>query len=129
MKVKMVRPKTERRPPELVARLPEGQTFITLGKEYEVHAMSLFKGQLNVQIIDDLRRINWYPAWFFETFDSSVPSDWICNLFNSELSMVIGPKFLAESIESCSSMVQLDDDLVQKFWRRLDERERKEPVN
>jgi hypothetical protein len=122
----MIRAKSDERPAPIAANLPEGQTFISSGKEYEVHAMAVFQDRLHVQIVDDLRMIRWYPAWFFETFDTSVPTDWICSMFNGEPSMVVGPRFLAESISSYNSMVELEDDLVQQFWRRLDSQKKEE---
>lgn len=106
--------------PASIGEFPKGQTFISLGKEYEVHAMVVFQGKISVQIVDDLRMINWYPAWFFEVCESALPNDWICNLFDGEPAMIIGPKFVAKDIDSYAAMVELEDDLVQQFWRRLD---------
>jgi hypothetical protein len=95
------------------------ETHISLGKEYEAHAIAVFQGTVVVQVINDLNIIVWKPAWFFKSHDSFVPVDWICNLFDAEPVMVIGPEFVASSLLAYNSMVELDDDQVQRFRQRL----------
>jgi len=119
MRVKMKRAKSEKRPESIAAILPETQTFLSTGKKYEVHAMSVFQGMLNLQIVDDLPMINWYPAWFFDVCEVSVPSGWICSLPGNDLQMVLGPDFVAADEASYNRMVELDSDSVAKFWERF----------
>lgn len=111
-------------PPELAALgfSAASQVEVSLGKEYDVHAMSLFRGVLFLQLVDDTDGIAWLPAWLFDVRDSSLPEDFICNLFGGEVGMVIGPEFVAADESSYSRMVELDPALVERFWGRLEKR-------
>lgn len=97
-----------------------GQVAITKDQSYEVCAMALFEGVLLVQIVDDLRYPAWVPTWFFSVKDSSMPRDWICNVFRDEPMLVVGPTFMARDLESYGRMVELQPDAVGQFWKRLD---------
>jgi hypothetical protein len=99
--------------------MPRGQTFISLGKEYEVQALVVFDGQAYVQIVDDIRHIGWYSAWFFDAVDPSISTDWICTISDTRVQMIMGPPFIARSEEEYSRMVELDPDLVELFWTRF----------
>jgi hypothetical protein len=121
MRVKATRTKFEDCPP-LVAQMgfPKTILHISVGKEYEVFALSVFKGAVILQILTDLNIIGWVPAWFFEICDKSMPTDWVCNMFELEPSLVIGPDFITTDISAYTSMVELDDDQIQKFWQRFE---------
>ena len=99
---------------------PQSDTNITVGKEYEVHALSVFKGVVFLQIVCDVNIPIWKPAWFFEVCDATVPSDWICSLPGGDLQMVLGPDFVAVDESSYNRMVELDSESVTAFWRRVD---------
>ena len=121
MRVRAIRTAYRDCPPEVAAfGGPETQTYISLGNTYEVHAISVYEGIVHLQIINDLNIIVWKPAWFFEMESTSVPKDWICNLFQDNPTMVLGPEFVAAGLASYASMVELDDDQVQRFRRRLE---------
>src|SRR5882672_7751893 len=94
---------------------------ISVGQQYEVHAVSIVRGVVLFQILDDLQAITWLPASLFETCDSSVPQDWICNWFATDPQMVLGPEFVASSQASCQKMVALDPASVAAFRSRLAE--------
>ena len=127
MRVKAIHDKFEGCPPAVAgAGFPQSQTHISIGKKYEVFAMSVFKGVVFVQFINDLKAISWLPSWFFEVSDSSLRSDWICSLFDSEPTMVLGPEFVAKDTASYAAIVELEDEQVQRFWRRLDARKQEE---
>ena len=104
----------------------EGQTFTKPGKEYEVHSISVFDGVGFLQIVDDVHSPAWYPARLFEVTDGTIPDDWTCNLFPykglGELSIVLGPEFVASDEASYEAMVQLDPAQVDRFWKRIDAR-------
>ncbi len=108
--------------PPHIASLGYGQPHnvrITAGREYVVHAMSLFRGVLDLQIIDDIDYPAWYPAWFFDNSDMTIPSDWICNFQRDDHQLIIGPSFLAKSEEAYTAMVQLEPEPVKLFWERV----------
>jgi hypothetical protein len=101
---------------------PAAETDTSIGTDYEIHALSVFKGVVFLQIVNDLDIITWLPAWFFDVSGNSVPSDWVCLLPPGELQLVLGPAFLARDEASYDRMVQLKPDSVRVFWRRQVER-------
>lgn len=101
--------------PYLAANVP-----VTLEREYEVHAATVFDGVCLLLIIDDLGYPSWQPVWLFRVIDTAMPPDWICNCFN-ESNITLGPRFIAQNEESYSGMVELESEQVVRFWNRVDE--------
>ena len=95
------------------------QHFVTTGHEYDVQALAIFEGHAFYQIVDDLPMPAWREAWAFDLVDSAIPADWICSVFQEQPRLVLGPPFLAESIEAYETMVELHPEQVLRFWRRL----------
>jgi hypothetical protein len=92
---------------------------LTIGGKYDVHAMSVWQGDLFLQVVNDIGYPAWEPAWLFSIEDLSVPQDWICNLFGEDLQIVIGPDFVACDEEHYTDMVELATDSVARFWERI----------
>ena len=108
------------RPANLAPFTKKSQTFLTVGREYEVHALSVVDGVLMLQVVDDLKVWpSWDASWLFELVDTSIPSDWICNIFDAGQILVLGPAFLAKDRESFGAMVDLERDQVDRFWKRI----------
>jgi len=99
---------------------PQSDTNITVGKEYEVHALSVFQGVVCLQIVGDVNIITWLPSWFFEISEARMPGDWVCCLPGGSLQMVLGPEFIAADEPSYNRMVELDSKSVAAFWQRVD---------
>mgnify|MGYP001217427755 CR=1 FL=1 len=95
------------------------QVLVSPGKEYEVHAVAVFKGQVFMLFVNDLDYPNWKPAWLFDVVDSAIPTDWICSTFHDEPSLVLGPDFIAGSVEEYNAMAELEPEQVERFWRRV----------
>ncbi len=100
-------------------RLYLGQNLVSPGKEYEVHAVAVFEGQVVMLVVNDLGHPNWRPAWLFDVVDSAIPTDWICSTFHDEPSLVLGPDFIAGSVEEYNAMAELEPEQVERFWRRV----------
>jgi hypothetical protein len=111
-------------PHEIAAYTKRSQTFLTVGREYEVHGVAIFKGFPALQVVDDLRQPSWEASWLFDVVDSAVPEDWICNVFQDEPLLVMGPEFIARDRLSYGAMVELEADQVDRFWKRIDARRR-----
>ena len=92
---------------------------LTPGKTYDAHAVSVYEGVTLMQVVDDLNYPGWKPAWLFECIDTSIPSDWICNVFADAPELLFGPKFIAESQEAHSAMVELEPGQVDQFHSRV----------
>jgi len=71
------------------------------------------------QIVCDINDSQWIPSWFFEVVDPAIPPDWICNAFHGEPALVLGPDFVARDLAAYASMVELESDQVDRFWRRV----------
>lgn len=107
-------------PAEITRLEPPGQIFLTVGREYEVHALSVFEGRVTLQIVDDLQKWpQWYSAWFFDLVDPTPAGDWIVGVFRGEPSLVIGPPFVASDLKAYERMVALEAREVQLFRERV----------
>lgn len=99
------------------------QTFTTVGKEYDVHAVAVLDGCVPfIQFVDDLGYPAWKPSLLFEVADAAVPGDWICNPISTDDGgsiLLLGPDFVANSEESYNAMVELDNEQVGRFWNRV----------
>jgi len=93
---------------------------LTIGTEREVHAVSVFSGVVFLMVLNDLDFFVWLPAWLFQVLDGSLPSDWIIGVFDDDPVAVIGPRFVAESLESYTRMVEEDPTLIRMMRDRID---------
>lgn len=105
--------------PEVILRLGnsrDSQLGLTRGREYVIWAISRWKHVLFFQVINDANLPDWLPAWFFRLTERSLPHDWIFNLFENELEVVIGPTFVATDASAYRAMVELHPLSVEAFW-------------
>ena len=109
-------------PHEIASYTKQPETFITVGRDYEVHAVAIFKGFPGLQVVDDLRQPSWEAGWLFDVVENAIPEDWICNVFREEPVLVLGPDFVARDRVSYGAMVELEADQVDRFWKRVEAR-------
>jgi hypothetical protein len=109
-------------PPPGVRAYLQLEPLVTFGKEYEAHAISVFKGIVAFQVVADAEIISWQPAWLFEVIDATLPDDWVCQVFLGDLSLLMGPEFIAKSKQDYHEMVEHYPKQVQRFWDRLKKR-------
>lgn len=96
------------------------QTFLSEGKQYEVHAVSVYDGVCFLLVVDDLSSPSFEPRALFDVRDSSIPSDWICNTFpTGPVQMVMGPEFIARDVDSYDGMIDQREEQVARFWARI----------
>jgi hypothetical protein len=97
------------------------QTVIKITKniEYEVYAVAVFKGRISLQIINDVELPTWLPINFFELCDDVLPQGWVCNFFEDDPKMVMGPEFVSRDLTSYSAMVTLEPEKTKQFWERV----------
>src|SRR5690242_1695146 len=110
----------EQCPSKIAPYVKKSQTFVTVNREYEVHAVAVFNGLQNLLIVNDIGYPSWEKSWLFDVVDSSVPHDWICSLLHDEPALLLGPEFLAKDADSYSAMVELEAEQVDRFWRRVE---------
>jgi hypothetical protein len=96
------------------------QIFLSLGTDYEVHAVSVYDGIVFLQVIDDLNTPVLHPRVLFDIVDPSIPHDWICNTFPAgPVQLVQGPTYVAASLEAYDAMVDQAEPAVTAFWNRV----------
>jgi hypothetical protein len=109
-------------PPEEAVHATPGQVFVSNGREYVVHCVSVYNNITFVQIVDDVQTPIFLPRVLFDVVDPSVPGDWICNVFaEGPVQMVLGPPHTAASLQAYVSMVDQDASQVERFWRRIED--------
>jgi hypothetical protein len=96
-----------------------GKIFLTIEKQYEVWAIAKFEDLIFLQVINDIDYPAWYDSWLFDIVEMSLPHDWVCNLFNDEPSLILGPSFIVKDITSYNAMVELEPESVKTFWERV----------
>jgi len=119
MRVIMTRTSREGAPPGIALFIPIDAP-LTVGKDYEVHAITVFQGVVFFQVVEDEGELPaWVPAWMCRTVAGEMPGDWVANMVD-EGHFVIGPQFLARDLQSYVDMVELNPEQIARFWRRLD---------
>lgn len=113
-------------PPAVAPFVSPGQVFLTRGREYDVHAIAVFRGVVQLQVTDDHYHGSgfpaWYPAWLFDVVEHSLDNGWIVGVFQAEPAIVIGPDFVAASLESYEQMVELYREKLDRFRLRIADR-------
>lgn len=108
-------------PSDVAPFISESQTFVTVGKEYEVHAVSVYRHVVFLLIVDDLNATVFVPALIFEILCQDMPADWICGVITkSGVDVVVGPDFVARDLDAYCSMVDMESDSVDNLWRRIE---------
>ena len=103
------------------ARATDPGCHVTASREYVVHALSVWRGITHVLIVDDMEDPWFKPRSLFDTVDPSLPSDWIGSVFpEAAVQLVLGPAFLAGSLEAYESMIDGDQDSRTAFWSRAE---------
>ena len=98
--------------------IPEDQVELTIGREYRVHALSVWRSRLYLLVVDDLEMPAWREISFFEMVSASQPNDWVCNAVNyNDILLLVGPPFIAKDIDCYRSMVELEPASVSAFWK------------
>jgi hypothetical protein len=99
------------------------QRFITVGKEYVVHAVSVLNDGIPfVQFVDDIGYPAWQPYLLFNVVDTFLPSDWRCNCVRTSegaSALLLGPEFVVRDEQSYQGMVELYAEQVDRFWKRI----------
>ncbi len=106
-------------PAAIATTLPREQAFLTVGNEYEAHAISVTNGIAYAHVVNDSGWPSWRPLWFFDVVDPAIPGDWIARIDHGSVQLVLGPDFVARDEEALASISTLDSDQVARFWARV----------
>jgi hypothetical protein len=73
--------------------------FPNIDKKYDAHGVMYFKNEVRFLVVSEYSFTpHWYPSELFEVIDSSLPYDWHCNTFTSDMAIgwIVGFKELAD---------------------------------
>src|SRR5262245_13029092 len=84
-------------PTRIAGYAKKEQTFLTTSSQYEVYALSVFRCMSFLLLVDDRGRPYWSIDWLVDLIDHEIPADWICTIFQSEPTLLLGPKFIASN--------------------------------
>jgi hypothetical protein len=96
----------------------QSERHYVVGTELDVHAVVVFEGRVQFCVFDRFGDFTGDYAWMFDVLDGAVPRDWIVNCFEGAVSMVVGPEFVAKSVEAYQAFVELVPEAVQKMRER-----------
>jgi hypothetical protein len=121
MRVRFRNPKREDVPREEAVYISPSQIFLTAGRDYEVHAVSVYDRLVFVLVVDDKETPIFLPRTIFDVSDPGVPGDWICNVFpEGPVQLVLGPPFIAKDLDSYNAMIDQRMEQVTQFWKRVE---------
>lgn len=119
--------RSETQSPHERAYASDSQMFPSHGKEYDVHAMSVYDGVTFLLSVDDNDTPTFKPRSLFQVSDPSVTDDWIANTFcDGPVQLVVGPQFIASDLLAYGAMVDSEWRVVEQLWKRIDAMKRVE---
>lgn len=120
MRVRAIDVEWSKLEPAVMRFVSKSQTLLTPGTEYDVHAVSVYKGVVFVLVVDDLKTPVFYPSALFETACTETPRDWKCNLIRKDgVDLVLGPDFVARDLNAYNSMVDQEFDQAIRLRDRI----------
>lgn len=93
---------------------------LSLDRDYQVHAMSLFNDGLLVLIVDDTRQPDWYPVELFTIEDGRLPAHWQFALRPVESAgaqAIWGYARLVDDPTHEISLAEHDNEAIAVFWQ------------
>lgn len=110
-------------PPREAQYVTPSQVFLSMGKHYEVHALSVYDGVCFLLVVDDASAADFKPRALFDVVDPELPADWICNTFpTGPVQLLIGPEFIARDVASYDDMIDQRAEQLARFRERLTKR-------
>jgi hypothetical protein len=101
-------------PSEIQPFISETQTALTPGRMYSIFAISVYRRVMFFLIVDDLNMPVFVPSILFRRLTTNLPSDWVCSTsLGHEVDLVLGPEFIAQSLEGYNAMVDQERDAVE----------------
>lgn len=92
---------------------------VSVGKEYEVFAMSLWSGAILLLLADEHHLPNWFPLELFSLIDPGLPADWSFwpNLANKNgLQALWGYERLITDASHYDGLVERDPEALRHFY-------------
>jgi hypothetical protein len=100
---------------------PDQAVFhISVGTEYFVSAMALYKSSLILLLVDDTEKPNWYPIQMFSVIEGKLPSDWFFSTTVATqhgVDAVWGYEQLVANPKHYEELIERDPDALRAFKR------------
>ena len=90
--------------------------FLTPEKDYDIYAISVFKGVTFFLVVTDANIPGYWPSWLFSITEKQIPHDWICNATLEWPELLIGPTFLAGSQNDYIETIEQHPKKIDQFW-------------
>jgi hypothetical protein len=94
---------------------------VTVGREYFVFAISMWRGILQVLLSDDNGLPNWYPMECFSVTDEHLPDDWLFAFYgrdeSADLQALWGYADLIHDDEHYDLLLERDESAMNIFVR------------
>jgi hypothetical protein len=105
---------------------PKSVLHLTVGKEYRIFAMQIWRSLLDVLLSDDTGKPQWYPIEIFKVSDSRLPNDWLFKSTPDEeygLQALWGYKSIVEDPLHHDGMLELEPEHLKIFEEERRKRE------
>jgi hypothetical protein len=97
----------------------QSEFSLSVGKEYEVYAMSLWCGVILLLLADEYHLPNWFPMELFSLSDPGIPADWsfLPSLANEKgLQALWGYERLITDASHYDGLVERDPVALRYFY-------------
>lgn len=109
-----------------VVGFPNTEFNLTIGKQYTVYAMMIWKNVINYLVVsDDSLSPSWLPAHLFETTEPTLPKNWYFKYFRKHenptiagLSAIWGYEELITDEDHYRALTELEPDALEVFMKR-----------
>lgn len=119
------RNRREDAPRRLRAFLP-GEPNLKIGEEHEVHGVAIIEDRMHYLLLRGDFYTSFKLSWQFELPDSPIPSEWICSLFREVDCLLLGPDFVAGSLDAYQIAAESSQEVAGKLRRRVRARDARE---
>jgi hypothetical protein len=106
----------------LLGNTPKSQFHIAVGREYAVHAMSIWRSVFYVLIVDEVGRPHWYPMEAFRIADPRLPDNWYFRDFRDAgcyLEAIWGYRDMVVNSDHYDALVDRQPDALRLFWEAI----------
>jgi hypothetical protein len=102
---------------------PETVFPVRIGKEYQVFALSVYKGAFLVLLSDEDNLPNWFPIDLFACSDPRLPSHWFCRVFPDSydgLQILIGYERLVTDELHYDGLLEREPGSLRSFAEQIE---------
>jgi hypothetical protein len=114
----------------LIGNTVESIFHVSIGKEYRVFAIAVYRGATLLLLSDEDNLPNWYPMDLFSISDSRLPHDWYGAAYPSNddgLQFLLGYKQIAFDEEHYDALLEREPHALRTFFQEVARRIEENP--